>query len=149
MLVVLAVAIFSFALGRFWPNCRSFLITLKKPKFSSIINEDMKMALVVRTDLNMKSGKIAAQCCHAAVGVYCKLQKSNPKLNAQPKIVLKIPDERSLVDIMHKAKSLGLCTVLITDAGRTQVPSGSKTVLAVGPGPSQIINECTGHLKLL
>jgi len=29
-----------------------------------------KMILVVRNDLKMGKGKIAAQCCHAAVGAY-------------------------------------------------------------------------------
>ena len=32
--------------------------------------ENNKMVLVVRTDLKMGKGKIAAQCCHAAVALY-------------------------------------------------------------------------------
>ena len=32
------------------------------------LTEDLKMVLIVRTDLNMKPGKVAAQCVHAALG---------------------------------------------------------------------------------
>ena len=32
----------------------------------------MKQVMVVRTDLKMRKGKIAAQCCHGAVGAYKK-----------------------------------------------------------------------------
>ena len=30
----------------------------------------MKQVMVVRTDIKMGKGKIAAQCCHAAIGAY-------------------------------------------------------------------------------
>ena len=35
---------------------------------------DVKMVLCVRTDLKMTKGKIAAQCGHASLGMYMKLQ---------------------------------------------------------------------------
>lgn len=47
------------------------------------------------------------------------------------------------------ALSLGLVAEVITDAGRTQIASGSQTVLGIGPGPKSIIDEVTGNLKLL
>jgi peptidyl-tRNA hydrolase len=37
-------------------------------------------------------------------------------------------------EIEAKAQQAGIVTYLVLDAGRTQVASGSKTVLAVGPG---------------
>lgn len=39
--------------------------------------------------------------------------------------------------------------VSIRDAGRTQVPSGSLTVVAVGPARLADVDKITGHLKLL
>ena len=42
-------------------------------------NTELKMVLCVRTDLKMKKGKIAAQCCHAAVGAYKRSMKYRPK----------------------------------------------------------------------
>jgi hypothetical protein len=37
---------------------------------STLQNEPLKLVMIVRTDLKMGKGKIAAQCCHAAVGAY-------------------------------------------------------------------------------
>jgi PTH2 family peptidyl-tRNA hydrolase len=52
-------------------------------------------------------------------------------------------------NIRALAMSLNLNFCVIKDAGRTQIAPGSKTVLAIGPGPASLINQCTGHLKLL
>ena len=35
----------------------------------------MKQVMIVRTDLKMGKGKIAAQCCHAAIGAYKNADK--------------------------------------------------------------------------
>ena len=32
----------------------------------------MKQVMIVRTDLKMGKGKIAAQCCHGSIGAYKK-----------------------------------------------------------------------------
>ena len=45
--------------------------------------------------------------------------------------------------------SLGLCARVIRDAGRTQIASGTTTVLGVGPGPKSVVDQVTGGLKLL
>jgi PTH2 family peptidyl-tRNA hydrolase len=44
-----------------------------------LLNEQMKMALVVRRDLKMGQGKIAAQCAHAAVGVIDEIYEAKAK----------------------------------------------------------------------
>ncbi|NWI87812.1 PTH2 hydrolase, partial [Pitta sordida] len=115
---------------------------------------DFKMVLVVRTDLKMGKGKVAAQCCHAAVSAYKQAQRRNPELLeqweycGQPKVVLKAPDEETLVRLLDEAKRLGLTVSLIQDAGRTQIAPGSRTVLGIGPGPVEVIDKVSGHLKL-
>lgn len=38
---------------------------------------------------------------------------------------------------------------LVVDAGRTQIPSSSVTVLALGPDEDEKIDKITGDLKLL
>ncbi|XP_073429084.1 peptidyl-tRNA hydrolase 2, mitochondrial [Dendrobates tinctorius] len=123
---------------------------------ASVMGEsgEFKMVLVVRNDLKMGKGKVAAQCSHAAVSAYKQLQKRNPDLLkqweycGQPKVVLKAPDEDTLVDLLSHAKQLGLTISLIQDAGRTQIAPGSRTVLGVGPGPANLIDQVTGQLKL-
>ncbi|XP_070572265.1 peptidyl-tRNA hydrolase 2, mitochondrial-like [Ptychodera flava] len=115
---------------------------------------DSKLVLVVRTDLKMGKGKVAAQCSHAAVSAYKKLGRINRELledweyNGQPKVVVKAPDEETLAALLQHARALQLVTAIIQDAGRTQIAPGSKTVLAVGPGPADLVDKVTGHLKL-
>ncbi|KAM6176142.1 peptidyl-tRNA hydrolase 2, mitochondrial [Erethizon dorsatum] len=123
---------------------------------ASILGEsgEYKMILVVRNDLKMGKGKVAAQCSHAAVSAYKQIQKRNPKVLkeweycGQPKVVVKAPDEETLIELLTHAKMLGLTVSLIQDAGRTQIEPGSRTVLGIGPGPADLIDKVTGHLKL-
>ncbi|XP_013188335.1 peptidyl-tRNA hydrolase 2, mitochondrial [Amyelois transitella] len=122
-------------------------------KFAS--NSEYKLVLVVRTDLNMSKGKIAAQCGHAAVGAFEKAQTRDPEglncwqLTGQAKIALKIDSVEEIKQIADNAKQMGLITSLIRDAGRTQIAPNSITVLGVGPAPKDVIDKVTGHLKLL
>ncbi|KAF8168318.1 peptidyl-tRNA hydrolase, partial [Crassisporium funariophilum] len=115
--------------------------------------EPCKMVLVVRTDLKMTSGKIAAQ--HATLACYKALVKKNENLvkhwerTGQAKIALKATSEDQLLELEAIAKSLNLCARSIQDMGLTQVEEGTRTVLAIGPAPVGLINEVTGKLRLL
>lgn len=115
---------------------------------------EIKLILVVRNDLKMSKGKVAAQCSHAAVGACEKLMVRNPKLLqawkycGQPKVVVKTESEDSILQLSREASKVGLNACLISDAGRTQIAPGSKTVLGVGPGPANLVDQVTGHLKL-
>ncbi|GJE87793.1 peptidyl-tRNA hydrolase 2 [Phanerochaete sordida] len=117
--------------------------------------EPCKMVLVVRTDLKMTTGKIAAQCGHATLACYKALQKTNPALlrhwerTGQAKVALKANSEDELLELEAIAKSLNLCARSILDAGRTQIAAGSRTVLGIGPGPIELVNKVTGKLRLL
>lgn len=123
---------------------------------ASVMGEggEFKMVLVVRNDLKMGKGKVAAQCSHAAVSAYKQVQRRNPELLkqweycGQPKVVVKAPDEDALIDLLGHAKQVGLPVSLIQDAGRTQIAPGSRTVLGIGPGPADLIDRVTGDLKL-
>ncbi|MGH0159429.1 UNVERIFIED_CONTAM: hypothetical protein FKN15_037343 [Acipenser sinensis] len=144
--------------GRFDKSRKGVLPSMENGTGSetSIMGEsgEFKMILVVRNDLKMGKGKVAAQCSHAAVSAYKQVQRRNPELLkqweycGQPKVVVKVPDEDSLIEILASAKELGLPVSLIQDAGRTQIAPGSRTVLGVGPGPADLVNKVTGHLKL-
>ncbi|KAI9512360.1 peptidyl-tRNA hydrolase, partial [Russula earlei] len=117
------------------------------------ILQPCKLVLVVRSDLNMSTGKIAAQ--HATLACYKALVKKNPKLvrhwevTGQAKIALKTSSEEEILELEAIAKSLNLCARSILDAGRTQVAAGSRTVLGIGPAPVNVVNQVTGHLRLL
>lgn len=117
------------------------------------ILEDFKMVLVVRNDLKMGKGKIAAQCSHATLGLYKKLLRRAPKaLNrwencGQVKVVLKTESEEDMLVLQGRAKSLQLPNHITIDAGRTQIAPNSRTVMAI-LGPADLVDDVTGGLKL-
>lgn len=113
-----------------------------------------KMMLVVNTELNMGKGKIAAQCCHAAVGCYKRATKLCPaalsawERTGCAKIALKCPTTEELEIIAAKALSKDIPFYLVEDAGRTQIAAGSRTVVSLF-GPASIFEGVTDHLKLM
>jgi PTH2 family peptidyl-tRNA hydrolase len=114
------------------------------------------MVLCVNTSLKMGKGKIAAQCCHAAVGCYKEAQKNCPnglrawELTGCAKIAVKCPSEDEMVkEIMVKARRAGIPYCFVEDAGRTQIAAGSRTVLGLGPAPVREFEGITSHLSLL
>jgi peptidyl-tRNA hydrolase, PTH2 family len=115
----------------------------------------MKQAIVVRTDLKMGKGKVAAQVAHASLAAAEAAQQRRPnwyegwKSEGQAKIVLKAESEGSLNELFQKAKSAGLPASLIQDRGLTQIEPGTVTCLGIGPGPDSEIDSITGKLKLL
>lgn len=121
----------------------------------SMLSRNMKMVFVVRTDCKMQKGKMAAQCCHAAVMAYKRsVEQESPflkpwEMSGQPKIVCRVDSEEEMAQVASKAQELGLITAVVRDAGRTQVVPGTKTVLGIGPGPIELIDQCTCNLKLL
>jgi peptidyl-tRNA hydrolase, PTH2 family len=50
----------------------------------------------------------------------------------QAKVAVKIDSEDDMLMLQAQAVSLGLCAQVIHDAGRTQIASGSATVLGIG-----------------
>jgi peptidyl-tRNA hydrolase, PTH2 family len=115
----------------------------------------MKQAIVVRTDLKMGKGKLAAQVAHASLSAAEAAQQRKPgwyldwKEEGQAKIVLKGGSYEELEELFRKAKSSGLPASLIEDRGLTQIEPGTVTCLGIGPAPDSDIDGITGKLKLL
>ena len=111
-----------------------------------------KQVIVVREDLKMSPGKIAAQSAHASIGSWrksSKLIRGLWKLEGEKKVVLKVNSKEKLLEIKRKAEKLKLPHVLIRDAGRTEIPGGTITCLGVGPASEKKIDKITGNLPLL
>ncbi|XP_020886485.1 peptidyl-tRNA hydrolase 2, mitochondrial [Arabidopsis lyrata subsp. lyrata] len=104
------------------------------------LRKNFKMVLVVRIDLKMGKGKIAA----LNAGLYKKLLQRAPRaLNrweycAQGKVVVKIESEEEMLVLQERAKSLKLPTHITIAAGKTQI------------APRPVDNfDVTGGLKLM
>uniref|UniRef100_A0A182LXF8 peptidyl-tRNA hydrolase n=1 Tax=Anopheles culicifacies TaxID=139723 RepID=A0A182LXF8_9DIPT len=107
------------------------------------------MVLVVRSDLGLKKGKIASQCAHAAV--LCCMRASNEAagkikldtwlMQGQPKIVLRIESLQEMHLLTERAEATGVIAEIVRDAGRTQVASGTETVVGLGPDRSEAIDS--------
>lgn len=113
----------------------------------------MKQILVIRRDLKMRRGKEIAQGAHAsmkAVLEYMNHEYVKEWLKSDfTKITVEVNSENALIEIYEKALEKELPCSLIIDNGKTEFNGmKTKTVVAVGPGPSVIINEITGNLKL-
>jgi len=113
----------------------------------------LKQIIVVRTDLNMRRGKEAAQTAHASMGCYLTHRK-DPWMRlwldgAFAKIVVGIDGEAALLDLRNQARDAGVSFCLIQDAGRTEFSNvPTYTALSIGPGEPETITRLTGHLKL-
>ncbi len=133
-----------------------------------------KQMIVIRRDLKMRKGKIAAQASHASVeAVLMALKKENllDKVevsnnyvyldtdNHSPlaewfnkgvaKICVYVDSEEELLQIHQKANEMGIISSLIQDAGFTEfhgIPT--YTALALEPLPKDIADEITGGLPL-
>jgi PTH2 family peptidyl-tRNA hydrolase len=112
----------------------------------------LKQVLILRTDLNIGKGKLAAQACHAAVeSVLASDEKVVQKWreSGAKKVVLKVKSESDLIKIHKLATKAKLVSVLISDAGLTQLKPGTKTAVGIGPADEKKIDKITGKLKLL
>ena len=127
-----------------------------------------KQVIVMRKDLNMRKGKMVAQGAHSSIAFLTNKMKkniSNPEalwwvnltqaekewINGSFfKVCVGVDSEKELLDILEKARTMGVEAQLITDQGHTEfngVPTN--TCLALGPDYSSKIDTITGNLKLL
>lgn len=113
-----------------------------------------KQLILVRQDLKLSKGKLAAQSAHAAIGAFLKAQIKDPEAcsqwlsDGQAKIALKVADEKELLEWFERLKKFFPCS-LIRDAGRTQLEPGTLTCVGVGPAKEDELDKFTSSLKLL
>ena len=112
----------------------------------------MKQVILVRQDLKMDKGKLSVQVAHASVEATLNSSKSQIhewKQEGMKKVVLKVKDLKELKNFLIDAKSLGLVTGLIKDAGKTFFKRPTITCLGIGPDDEEKIDSLTGNLKML
>lgn len=112
----------------------------------------MKQAILIRTDLKLPKGKMAAQAAHAAVEAAFRSDKEiirKWRAEGQMKITLKVDDLKNLHALNQQAKDFGLVTAVITDAGKTVIAPGTTTCVAIGPEEDEKIDKIISKLKLI
>jgi PTH2 family peptidyl-tRNA hydrolase len=120
----------------------------------------MKMVIVMRTDLNMRKGKMVGQGGHSVdMSIQAIEEGSNPSYKAaliawrradRKKIVVSVSSEEELMRIYGEAIRENLPVSLVIDNGLTEFHGEkTKTCLAIGPAPAEKIDPITGDLKLL
>jgi PTH2 family peptidyl-tRNA hydrolase len=113
-----------------------------------------KQVIVARTDLNLSPGKLAAQVAHAAVNATKRAREDSPEwyddwmTGQYTKVVLAGDNEAHLRALAEAADENALPRSLVSDAGRTEIESGTVTALAIGPAPEGDIDRVTGNLSL-
>lgn len=118
-------------------------------------DSELTMVLVSRADLKLSSGKLAAQCSHATAECILKAKKSMPReldrylREGARKIICKTENLQSMKEIYTKAKKSKLISHMVTDAGHTEIPPGTITIVGIGPGPRKMIDKITGTLSLM
>ena len=121
----------------------------------SSLDEPPSMALITRSDLKLSKGKLAAQCAHAAVRCALRARSRKARLverwskSGARKIVLECETVNELLQLKEQAKESGMVAMLIEDAGHTEIPAGTITVLGIGPAPKSSIDDLVKHLKLV
>jgi len=114
-----------------------------------------KQVIVVRSDLDMSPGKLAVQVAHGSVGSADMARREHGGWfsawlsEGQKKVVVKVGDERELRELRTLANEEGLPNMLVEDAGLTELPPGTVTVLGIGPAPNEIVDKLTRNLHLL
>lgn len=116
---------------------------------------EVKQVIVARTDLGMGKGKLAAQAAHASLAGVEESMRGHKDWydewdgQGQATVVVKVAGEEELMELMKRAKTMGLPSAIVRDRGLTQVEPGTVTCLAIGPAPASEIDKITGQLKLL
>lgn len=121
----------------------------------------IKQVLLYRRDLQMRKGKIAAQCAHASLKVLLdRAEDVGPdaiRITLTPamaawvrgrftKVVLSVADEAALLAAHAEALAQGLPCALIVDAGLTEFHGQpTRTTLAIGPAAAADIDAITGR----
>ncbi len=114
----------------------------------------IKQVILVRKDLKMGVGKVAAQASHASLSSYLEVNRLYPAVaekwlsEGQTKIVLKVNDEKEAEEVKRKLREAKIPFKAVKDAGQTQVPPGTETAIGVGPYYEKEIDKVTGEMGL-
>jgi len=124
----------------------------------------VKQAIIVRKDLNMRKGKLAAQVAHASMNIFLnKAVTTSSNLivgiskdtkewleTSYTKIVLGCNSLEDLYKIRDECIEGNIPCAIVQDLGKTEFHNiPTETCIAIGPAQEEIINAITKDFKLL
>lgn len=123
---------------------------------------NVKQVVIVRRDLDMSKGKLAAQVAHASIAWLTDKLRSNGIVSmgllSPPqaewidgpfkKIVVWVKDEAEFWQIVKAASFADLATFPILDQGVTVFSQATWTTAGIGPDYDEKLKPITGHLQL-
>ena len=114
-----------------------------------------KQVIAVRTDLGMSRGKMAVQVAHGSVSAAERARVTKQEewrawmREGQKKVAVKVISEEEVLELRRQAITHSLPHAIIRDAGMTELPPGTLTVIGIGPAKTQAVDAVTKDLKLL
>lgn len=126
----------------------------------------MKVVTCMRTDLNMRKGKMAGQAQHGIqymiLDNVCQ-DPTNPSNGAKrassefmewvqgdhTKIVVGVDSLAKINSLSRKAIEAGVPAYVVQDLGKTDIPALTVTCLVLGPAEDDVLDKITGGLSLL
>ena len=126
---------------------------------------DVKQVIVVRKDLHLRRSELAAYVATASMGFLIDNNESDRgdeisvKLSSEEakwingtykKIVVGVDSEAELKDVMFRAELSGMGVYPVFDKRHVN-NEGDVTAacIAIGPDESELVDQVTGHLKLI
>jgi len=124
----------------------------------------VKQAIIVRKDLNMRKGKLAAQVAHASMNIFLNnavttssnlivgISKDTKEWleTSYTKIVLGCNSLEDLYKIRDMCIVDNILYAIVQDLGKTEFHNiPTETCIAIGPAQEEIINAITKDFKLL
>lgn len=127
--------------------------------------DNVKQVIVVRRDIQMRKGKLAAQVAHASMKFMLDNNESDRddellfRMSADEvewisgsftKVVVGVDSEDALKELVDRARFAGIEAHEIVDSGKTEfhgVPT--LTCAAFGPARSSVLDPFTKNLKLM
>ena len=111
-----------------------------------------KQVILIRKDIKMGVGKIAAQASHASI---YSVMMSDEKIvdewlnEGMRKIVLKVDSQEELINLEKILEENNIKSLIVMDAGNTQIPAHTITAMGIEILESDKIDKFISKYKLL
>jgi PTH2 family peptidyl-tRNA hydrolase len=112
-------------------------------------DDELKIWILARKDLNLSTGKWMAQAAHAAGLLMNQAGDINEYIvHGQAKIVVGVNNKAQLDDIIDEVFKMGINACLVKDSARTELDISTYTCGAIGPCRKSQLPKSVTTLRL-